>query len=756
MENQYCDAKGLIVSMDSLELPRSRELAAALDTGRLAFVSLVEYRRHSDDGGEIHETIIFDVEVERPQRCVHDIRRVERIATEFAAADNWYPEVTLLREDFPKVPHLNLRVEEFPRSMCLYDQSWSEIALRWTPSVFIERVRAWLAETAKGTLHQEDQPLEPVLAGTGLSIILPPDLFSSWDVQEAKQLQVGFATPEENCRVFTTHPDPRAGGLSVVAICLMAKAREHTAISRRPKTLAELHDLLAIDGSNFREQLRVQLEAVEEKRRWDRRLLIVIAFPLSRKATHDVEITDVWAFLTPRSVADVGIAIGLWMKMPGKQQLGVVMGMTPDATGDDIEIEVMAPQFGLSRETAAAASNALADPCRTIAIGAGALGSQVTRLMAQAGFGSWTIVDEDLLAPHNTARHALSPLWTGWSKATALAHELSELYPTESPPLPIVGDFTRISAENEKLKETIRTSELILDMSASIPVARHIAHDLNCNARRVSLFLNPSGSDLVMLIEDRQRTIPLDCLEMQYYREIALNESLSKHLSPPAGRIRYARSCRDVSSTIPANLVALHAAIAADEVRNAFRNNDPKAIVWRTSESPIEVHKTEIAVHQVDRTSVGEWTLVVSRYAGSRLAELRAAKLPNETGGVLIGGYDISRKIVYIVDTIPSPPDSKEWPTLYIRGSSGLAKEVERVTAVTDGQLEYVGEWHSHPDGCSCLPSDDDLKVFAWLTENMDDAGLPSLMGIAGEGRVAWYLGEMQRSGGWETPNDRS
>lgn len=755
MEDQYLDAEGLIVTTDSLELPRSRGLAAALEAGRLAFVHLVECRRRSGGNDTILETIIFEVDVERPQRCVHGIRRVERIAAEFTSLDNWYPEVTSLRADFPQVPHLNLRDSVIPRSLCLYDQSWSEVALRWTPTAFVERVRTWLAETAKGTLHQTDQPLEPVLAGSGLSIILPPDLFSSWGDHEAKQLQVGAATSEEDCRVFSTHPDPKAGGVSVVAICLVAKPRQHTAISRRPKTLAELHDLLAIDGSNLRELLRPQLEAVNEKLRWDRKLLIVIAFPLSREAGQEVEITDVWAFLSPSTVADVGIAIGLWMKMPGTQQLGAVMGMTPDATGENVELEVIAPQFGLSRESAAGASNTFADPCKTIAIGAGALGSQVVRLMAQAGFGLWTIVDEDVLAPHNTARHALSPMWIGWSKATALSHELSELYPTDTPPTPIVGDFTRVSAEDEKLKEAIDSSELILDMSASISVARHVAHDLDCDARRASLFLNPSGRDLVMLIEDRDRSIPLDCLEMQYYREIAFNESLSHHLAPPSGRIRYARSCRDVSSAIPANLVGLHAAIAADDIRNAHQADGAKAIVWRTSGSPIEVQSTEIVIHPVERTSTGDWTLVVTRSVVSRLSELRAAKLPNETGGVLIGGYDLSRRIVYVVDTILSPPDSEEWPTLYIRGAKGLATEVERVTAVTDGQLEYVGEWHSHPDGCPCLPSDDDLKVFGWLTENMNDAGLPSLMGIAGEGRVAWYLGEMGRDGGWETTDDR-
>lgn len=755
MADEYLDADGLIVTSGSLELPRSGELVAALESRRLAFVTLVECRRHLGDDGEIRETVVFDVEVERPQRCAHDIRRVERIAARFAAADNWYPEVTALRADFPQVPHLNLRDTEFPRSLCLYDQPWCQIALRWTPTAFVERARAWLAETAKGTLHQEDQPLEPVLAATGLSIILPPDLFSSWEEGEAKHLQVGLATAEDKCRVLSTNTDRDAGGLSVVAICLVANPRTHAAIKRRPSTLAELHDLLAGSGTDLRTELHDQLHIVEENQRWNRKLLIVIAFPLAREAGQDVEITDVWAFLTPSSIAEVGIAIGLWMKMPDDQRLGAIMGETPDATGADIEIDVIAPQFGLSRDAAAAASATIPNPCKIVAVGAGALGSQVIRLLAQSGFGTWTIVDEDQLAPHNTARHALSPMWTGWSKATALAHEISALYPTDALPVPITDEFVRASASDERLKEAVSASELILDISTSIPVARHIANDLKSDARRVSIFLNPSGNDLVLLAEDRNRAVQLDCLEMQYYREIAFNPDLSKHLAAPAGRIRYARSCRDVSSKIPTNLVTLHAAIAAEEVRNAQNADEAKATIWQTSQSPVEVKSTDIKVHPVERSRGGLWTLVVTRHAVNRLIDLRASKLPKETGGVLIGGYDLSRKIVYVVDTIPSPPDSKEWPTLYIRGSEGLAKEVTRITTVTDGQLEYVGEWHSHPDGCPCLPSNDDLKVFAWLTENMDDAGIPTLMGIAGEGRVAWYLGEMSKSGGWETADGR-
>jgi hypothetical protein len=63
---------------------------------------------------------------------------------------------------------------------------------------------------------------------------------------------------------------------------------------------------------------------------------------------------------------------------------------------------------------------------------------------------------------------------------------------------------------------------------------------------------------------------------------------------------------------------------------------------------------------------------------------------------------------------------------------------------LTLGMLQYVGEWHSHPDGCSTNPSNDDLKVFSWLTEHMIGDGLPAVMAIVGEaGDISWFVGSM-------------
>lgn len=62
-------------------------------------------------------------------------------------------------------------------------------------------------------------------------------------------------------------------------------------------------------------------------------------------------------------------------------------------------------------------------------VGCGALGAAVTRLLAQAGVGTFLLVDGDVLAAHNTARHALGQRFLGKNKASAMAQILTEDFP---------------------------------------------------------------------------------------------------------------------------------------------------------------------------------------------------------------------------------------------------------------------------------------------------------------------------------------
>jgi len=114
-----------------------------------------------------------------------------------------------------------------------------------------------------------------------------------------------------------------------------------------------------------------------------------------------------------------------------------------------------------------------------------------------------------------------------------------------------------------------------------------------------------------------------------------------------------------------------------------------------------------------------------------KMMDHRSIKLPVETGGVLIGGFDLYNKIVYIVDIIPSPKDSVEEPYSYIRGFEGLSEKVEKINNVSGRRLDYVGEWHTHQKGVR--PSQLDKLALNEQVAEMSLAGLPAIMIIIGD-----------------------
>jgi hypothetical protein len=741
---------GIVIPASSLSLRRARGLAELAELGTLPYVRLVECYSIALGNGPSGEAVVLDVAVERPQRPVHDIRHSERIAVVFDPVDRTIPEVLALRPDFPWVPHVNLRAEEYPRSLCLYDRPWAELSARWTPAVFVERIRFWLAATARGELHQGDQPLEPLLLHHGSAIVLPADIYADLEADRPIRLDLVLAHGTKECRTLIALRPPEDSkrfytGLKCVATTFVAQLQVHGLVRRTPRSLSELHSFLAAGGIDLIGSLRERLRNWTASPLLDAKLTIIVGLPLARETGNEAESWNFWVFATLNSLREVGTEIGLWTLHD--KDVGLLLAPDETRRGENVEVEVLSPYLAFSASRAAAANAIERTSLKTVAIGAGALGSQVILTLARMGFGAWTIVDEDDLLPHNLARHALHGRYVGEAKAVGVAHLLNQLY--EGAAVSIVLDVLRPGDKEQELLQALKAADAILDISASAPVARHLAFDVSSPARRVSVFLNPQGTDLVVLAEDKQRTLTLDMLEVQYYRAAIEGDSLKNHLIANPAKLRYGRSCRDVSSTMSTAKVAMHAALGAELVRTALVAEGATIKVMRCDPDSLAVTPVNIDPRACHSQQIGAWRLVLDGTLLEKLAALRIAKLPNETGGVLIGHYDLDRQSVYVVDTIPSPPDSAEWPTLYIRGSEGLLPQIQAVGDRTAGQLEYVGEWHSHPNGCTTLPSNDDLLVFSWLTQHMSVAGLPALMAIVGEEGSSWYLGEMLRTGGW-------
>ncbi|MCY1307786.1 hypothetical protein D9M70_577420 [compost metagenome] len=54
--------------------------------------------------------------------------------------------------------------------------------------------------------------------------------------------------------------------------------------------------------------------------------------------------------------------------------------------------------------------------------------------------------------------------------------------------------------------------------------------------------------------------------------------------------------------------------------------------------------------------------------------------------------------------------------------------------------VDYLGEWHSHPDGVPARPSQDDENLLNTVHRKMSVEGLPALMVIVASNEVSFIV----------------
>ena len=751
MTEKYLPVYGQQINPDSLNIPKAKLLAKAIIDLNSPYVQLVECRRLTGASGS--ESVVFDVKVEIGQQVVHDIKDTERICAAFNLTDDNYPEVSALRQDFPtNVPHKNLREYQRPVSLCLYEEPYHEVKLDWTPVEFIERIRNWLALTSRNELHAPDQPLEPIFFPSYDKIIIPHDLFADDNFKKPVTLciQAIKGVNKETTLIANRMEleQPQSGNqLHGIATIFACPPLTHGIITHQPKTLNELHSYCISVGLDLLNGLRSKIKQwyseKETAKVWDKVLILLIAFPKTRDANGHIEVTDIWGFHFVDSLQMVGEKIGVLEK--GPNGIGLSIPIDETKSGEDLSLVLLTPIQSFSRSMAAKLNGShLFKDLKISLIGLGALGSQVFMNLVRSGIGQWFIIDNDVLLPHNLARHYLFPEAVGHPKVDVLAYIANSFYDSELPTATAIKCDVLKSEQNKTVMDALSESDVIIDSSVSPAVARFFARDVDAVTKRISIFLSPSGKDLVVLAEPKDRSIKSDYIEMQYYRTIMHQPILTDHLSFESGDLRYGNTCRDISSVISQNAVAAHSAIASATIKKLLDNDLAFGAIWSNQGDFTTIQMHPIDIFNVTELEIGDWLICFDEWFIERIYVFREEKLPNETGGVLIGSYDSQRNIIYVVDTIESPPDSTEWPSVYIRGCRGLGKKIELFQKNTLNRLRYVGEWHSHGTGVGCQPSLNDKKAYKWLSESMRADGLPPLMLIAGD-KMRWqfYMGAM-------------
>lgn len=751
---------GIATTIDELSIPKAQSLARYLESDKHPYAALIDTRRDVASGVE---TIIFEVVVELSQIRVNQILERERLAVSFSPTDQTFPEVVALREDFPWVPHLNQREKELPRSLCLYELPYTTVKLRWTPTTFVERVRQWLSLSSEGKLHQEDQPLENIFLGQFPPLIYPSDFLTSiyegensgnaaihfgvYAVGESPQRITGFVIANQKHQAVAIRPDH-------IATAVVAPARKHGLIRKTPQNLQQIIEIMQEVEIDLLAILRQRLQQWRENDAnvIGTRILLLLIFPKYREegALQETWEWDISGFLLLDPVKETGAKLGLWQVMPDGT-LATLIGRQEDHSSE-IVVQIVNPVQQLTKQRAAQFNGTQLDNRKMVMVGIGALGSMVLHNLVRKGFGSWSIVDDDLMMPHNAARHALAINAAGIPKVTAMQQTI-EASCEET----VITTAARINIlhpgpEEAALTAILNQADVVFDCTADVAAARHLALDSASTARRLSLFLSPDGEQMVLLVEDKNREVKLDELEMQFYRLLLKSSSLQEHYTTVGSKIRYGRSCRDLSAILSADSISSFAGIGSKAVERILREESAAIGVWK-NESDTSIAAIWETPRREFRIQTGKFAIVWDEGILDKLRWLRGEKLPCETGGALLGSWDLSRQTLYIVDVTGAPEDSVERATAFIRGSRDLSRWISEISRITGQSVEYVGEWHSHPNACMTNPSDDDRQVFHWIEDHLSIDGLPSALLIVGETELRWLITESEDGTAWKYPN---
>lgn len=695
------------------------------------------------------ELLIVRVTTNRPQRPAYPLVREEVVGILFTTDGSYGPTVLALRPDFPETPHQNWVPDGIPCSLCIDDRPWQEARPLYTPAELLHRIIKWFERAGRGGLHDLRQPPDPFFMREGYHLIIPRNAFDA----EGRTKEFIAVTPDIQNPVVVTLREPQPNELqqmqtgTFMVIALALQPRTMTRMRRAPSNLGSLFKELSARGVHLAEVLATRITALSaagSRSSFDTRIGLLLRMPIIGADGNPTGQSDDVAFLTLATLGDIGVALGLLGRSPevnGARYARLLAAAAVDEkalAGMEVLVTAAHAEFDQQRALDLSGSSIII-PRRVVQIGAGAIGSMAAETLARQGMGlHWTFIDPDHLLPHNLARHGLTRADIGMPKAQSLARRLSQLRNDLNADA-ISADVLKPGDQADKVAAALQAADLVIDAAASVPVARWLS-DQPTQARRASIFFNPAGTAVVMLMESGDRTIDLRSLEASYYGDVLRVPALEDHLSQSVDAVPYAGACRAVTNRIPAARAQILAGLAAAAVMEAAGKPESDVRIWTLSkDGSVSVHKGDVGAVRTQH-ALG-WTITLPRSLEAKIQNMRTAGLPAETGGVLLGVVDLVASRIDIVEAWPAPPDSEASETEFKRGTKGLRQGVEAAIAQTLDQVRYIGEWHSHPRRMRTDPSGKDLLQLGCLAATLSMDGCPGVMLIAGDHDIRICLG---------------
>lgn len=599
---------------------------------------------------------------------------------------NWQTTVPFSFSDNPKFPfdkfaHINYQHGNYPPTFCLSRENIEDWYAEHTLKEYVELVAQWLRDAARGRLMKitENDEFEPqrnhhlfnhiMMRASYMDSILETkgpqyDLYSITILKDFPNLSYG----KEQDTVLNSN---------AIGVRLFAGRDQidDTWYHQYPVTLSQLYQFIV--EKKYPLDVEHLKASLDEKKQF-------VYFQL--------------ALLRPVRIIGKNTRINyLCFRIPAID----VLSDTPDAKLEEVTF------IDFTDFTAA---KHLSDTPESIfmkkicILGCGAVGSKVAFHLYRSGISFLSLVDNDLLLPHNMVRHALSTYKPGsfiLYKASAIRKDLENMF-YGMPPCAQSYNEEAISHVSKPQDEPY---DIIIDATASV----HVMYGLDAitfpdKTRIVRVALSEGGKVGVtyLAIDGKQ---PLTDFYMEILRTSLTNEEvyhwLSSERKNSTENIRVGEGCHSNTMRISDDTISAHAALMSSAIRYIYEGKQRNRIIlsFAHRDFPGSMHTFTLPVVpyiQYPCTNDASWTV---RIPEDLLAEIRLkAKIAGqkENGGYLFGHIDYKRHIIYPLNNF-MPRDSRGTKSGFRLGTSGIKDYKKKIANRSIEQMEYIGDWHSHP-----------------------------------------------------------
>lgn len=703
MSNNYKVIKGSEVRGDNLHLLRAKRIyvAAAMHP----HVDVLSCRRNHK---EMEILILRFNGIAVPDEPDYNIHVSEEVAVCCSKEDLINPEVYALRNDFPLgLPHSNAQNFERPVSLCVSDVPLADIRIQWNACKFLNSIFRWFNLNCLGQLHEKDRPLEVFFQYHKVCYLLN---FNNGELGYCK-----YTSIDETSSTLKFVKESEG---NCILLWIAVSKTISSAFACLPKCINDLNRVQVFKGTRLSDiMLGFILKEAQRGKRFEP--VFILSIPLVRnKYRNKEERYDVAFVRIGEHMHDVAQKRKDWSKEHFDEWF----------LGHPVDVEFISPPITNKINTKQNGINNQIS--KIVVIGFGTLGSNlVDKLVREGSCKEMTIIDPDVFQPHNFSRHILNSEYVGINKAVAAR----KLYSGVEGLKIRTASRDYLSLSEKEKSNIFNEADLIIDASTSVAVERQLAFDDNLRKiRKCSVFLNPKGTDLVLLFEDKDRINRLDLLEMEYYMKLLADDALAGHLEVADNRNVDIFSCRSVSNIINYDNVGILSSIASLQIKKTIVSENCKAAIWHVNQDDGTNVKYDIdVISWIEKESNG-FKVFYNSMLLSELVSQRELVGNKETGGCLFGNLDRERNIFYILFSTHAPEDSDSGANYFIRGTKFLANTISKIERRTYYQVEYLGEWHSHPD-FSCRPSKTDDRQLEEMRKLLQGEDHPFVQMITGE-----------------------